>query len=615
MAIGRATSRKPRTKPAAKPKAAQPRSVAKSPLPATANLLAQILEAPDDLDLRRVYADRCTESGDPHGEFIQLSCDAEPFDRDDPRRAKLERAALALRRRHGLEFSRSLRSVAFFNRCAESAPPYGFGRGFPELACGTASDVVAALRDGARAAPLRGLRLTHATDADVRQLAMLPELGRIRDLEIAGDGDLAPALAELFASHHLARLDRVSLRTRIAPGVLQTLAAAPALEGLGALELANVQRDVPLDAEPLSRLLRSPRLARLRRLAVSDLLVPVEAIAALAELEDLALENVELGARGAAALVAGPGLRGLRALDLRRCELADKGVIAIASARLPDLTRLTLGAAINGKRAAPLFEALATSSLRELGLIGGALRAEGIKALVAASGTLKRLRRLDLTSSMLKDAGAIELARLALPSLEALVLDYNGIGADGMAALGASDAIAGLSELSLGHNKCGSEGGQNLAAGGRLAKLRSLALVYNWMGVKGVRALLAAAPGLERLHAGENNYGDAPARFIAELGAASRLRIVELRDCTPETASTLFASPAAHRFEELQLESCRLEHDVIDPLCGLPTLESLRCFFVSANDADARQLHARFGPNLSIWGGYEDWRDLPGPPV
>jgi uncharacterized protein (TIGR02996 family) len=58
--------------------------------------LQAILAAPEDDQLRLVYADSLTERGDPRGDFIRVQCELARLPDEDPRRPALEAREQAL---------------------------------------------------------------------------------------------------------------------------------------------------------------------------------------------------------------------------------------------------------------------------------------------------------------------------------------------------------------------------------------------------------------------------------------------------------------------------------------------------------------------------------------
>jgi uncharacterized protein (TIGR02996 family) len=421
VALARAQRKPPVEKPV-QHFAANPTEPVRAVPPVTAwgpdvdTLFAAVVATPDDEAARRVLADGLMEAGDPQGEFIQLACDAAALGRSDPKRAELEARAADLRRRHSLAFSRRLRQVPFFNRSSDGAwsTPFTFDRGLPDHVRGPSRGLVPALADAAKVSPVRGVHLLEARAEDVRALARMPELANVRALGVTGHEALSGALPELFASPHLARLERLELQCPIEPKDLAALGACAALDGLRSLSLMpTLNSTAPVDA-----LLRSERCARLRSLKLSTLPATAESIVGLSALEDLELLAIRFGAAGAT-LLATKLPRTLRKLGLTNCELGAKGMRALVySSELASLETLELHGMVTGRELEPFLDAFALPAITRLALSGSPLRAEGAPAFVAAAKKFGRLRALDLQGAHIKDNGARPREALALDPRE-----------------------------------------------------------------------------------------------------------------------------------------------------------------------------------------------------
>ena len=124
--------------------------------------------------------------------------------------------------------------------------------------------------------------------------------------------------------------------------------------------------------------------------------------ASLASLRSLDLEKNDLGDLDVADLARSPHLGGLAALLLWNNRISDSGLVALAAADLPALTRLDLSNNLVG----------------DLGAVA-----------LAGSPLLGRLRVLDLTGNQLGDPGAVALAGApGAASLTWLDLTKNPIG-------------------------------------------------------------------------------------------------------------------------------------------------------------------------------------------
>jgi uncharacterized protein (TIGR02996 family) len=116
-----------------------------------------------------------------------------------------------------------------------------------------------------------------------------------------------------------------------------------------------------------------------------------------------------------------------------------------------------------------------------------------------ASPQWRRLRALNLAGCMLGLLGARALASVRLDSLTELVLDGNGLGDAGAAALADAPWLGGLRTLGLAGDALGAAGVQALLSGPGPAGLEALDLSLNrGLGDAGLRAL-ADARCLQRL--------------------------------------------------------------------------------------------------------------------
>src|SRR5688572_12656020 len=92
-----------------------------------------ILEAPDDDDVRLIYADWLEERGDPRGEFIRLQIELAKY-RTGQRPTELTQRERALIQAHGREWAGPL---------AELARSWTFHRGFIDQVTLRTQDFVA----------------------------------------------------------------------------------------------------------------------------------------------------------------------------------------------------------------------------------------------------------------------------------------------------------------------------------------------------------------------------------------------------------------------------------------------------------------------------------------
>jgi uncharacterized protein (TIGR02996 family) len=295
-------------------------------------LLRKVIDSPDDLHAREVYADALDEAGDPRGEFIHVQCELAKKDLDEESRATLEAKSAKLLKKHRTKWLAPFKPYAI--RC--------------ELRCGFVESIVtdaprflAGVAFLADATPLLHVTMTGLSPRLVERLVEKPELARLRSLDL-GLNRLGPDEAERIAAcPHLGQVRRLAL-------------ADNSLGSRGA-----------------------------------------EAIAAgsWAMLESLALDGNAIGDAGAAAIAASTTMPKLRALSLRGSSIGPAGARSIAGARLR-LTKLDLRLNALGDEGAGIM-ARSKLPLVELDLSENGIGAAGGRALASAPG-LRKLKELRL---------------------------------------------------------------------------------------------------------------------------------------------------------------------------------------------------------------------------
>ena len=250
--------------------------------PTERELLAAIIEHPDDDAPRAVYADWLTERGDPRGELITLQLAKRPT---AAQRARVEALLAAHKKTWVGRFTGQKIEHGSTDKLWNKTNPtkWEFARGFVDW-CSMKSV------DFARNAPAlleaEPLRRAHVTDRDVDALLAVEEIGRLRELDFR----------------------RVRLKSEIATLVHATCFAKLEVLGLEMCGLGIKGMKVLASIEPA----RFPALFAL-------------------ELGDNAL-----GDAGAGLLAAAPILGQLRWLDLSRNKIGDAGARALAESPYAD---------------------------------------------------------------------------------------------------------------------------------------------------------------------------------------------------------------------------------------------------------------------------------------
>jgi uncharacterized protein (TIGR02996 family) len=212
--------------------------------------LDAITSNPDDLATRLVYADWLTEQGDPKGDFIRVQCQLEQLPIDDPQRDDLEvRQDVLLDRHRGA--------------WVEELPKWvqdkvvRFRRGFPHCVEVTAGQFAKSGRALLKKVPLQNLRLSNLDESNTKALTAMPELARMRALEL-WDRSLAPADAVKFlAAPVFAGLTRLGYFLPAGSSLLAVAAclACPSVQQLRELAVGSLEPGVArLAAESVARL-------------------------------------------------------------------------------------------------------------------------------------------------------------------------------------------------------------------------------------------------------------------------------------------------------------------------------------------------------------------------
>jgi uncharacterized protein (TIGR02996 family) len=295
----------------------------------------QIVAAPEDLGLRRVYADMLVERGAPRGEFIHLQL--------APQSLEVEAAAQRLLERYFDHWVRPVRG---------SPAEVKFVRGFVEEWTCFPYAFSAIGNRVMRAVPLRRLSLRGVQRWNVDHLVRVKAFHLVRDLELRGLSDWP--FHVLAGAGRFKRLERLALEgaPQGRPVALEGMLNSPFFAQLRALELElplelddaaavsvamgrltslRVRHHVPVAEAPalerleVSKLVRgatAPLVQLLRKApALRSLSLSVHAAAPLhplvvealpKALERLALSELSLGGAAVDALCAAEGLKRLR---------------------------------------------------------------------------------------------------------------------------------------------------------------------------------------------------------------------------------------------------------------------------------------------------------------
>lgn len=406
-----------------------------APVATDATLLERIIASPDDDDLRLVYADQLTASGDPLGELItvQVNLARAP---DGPEAAVLRHRERELLERFRARWSGNLRGVDF-----------RFERGFAVEARMQVEDLVTHAASLWKAAPL--LERVHVSalnawrsDDALRLLVNQPGVARLRELHV----------------------------THGAPAIAAVVASATQLRGLEALSL----RRLGVADSNVEELLAAPHLGTLRRVDFRGNLLAGGAMNALCQrpLVKLGFAGNRLGQSSVSALGKATSLSALEALDLSHNGIGDVGLEVLGRAahfaNVKVLSLAHVNATLRGVEA--LGGGELAKHVTQLDLSGNALRAEGLRRVL--SGAFASLTHLDVSEAMLGD--------------------------DGVTALLESRGAAQLVSLELRRNALTWRAAKQLAEGaGALPRLEYVTVSGNPLGEKGVAVLKKALPRVQ----------------------------------------------------------------------------------------------------------------------
>lgn len=400
-----------------------------------------IIDDPDDVAARRVYADALLAEGNPRGELINVQCALED--------APLGERVPLLKRESELLKIHARVWLAPYNGAIFKPE---FRRGFVETALANTKKFIPVARALLDAEPITELHLRELTVANAATLGAVPGLGRLRTLRAVESKLATKGAAALFANP-LPKLRNLNLyQAGIDDGGLEHVSRV-----FGQLERLNLA-GTRVTRNGLARLLADPRLANLRYLHLNWLLTGGEGASFLGEhlalpnLTHLDLSSSQLRAEHVKALQRNAVVRRLRGLRLAYNDLAGAEVID-AIAPMEHLEVLDLNTTKPGVAGLAALAQLALP-LRFLKLYQCEVDDDQLRALAKAPFPL---RRLDLAYGSFTAAGIEAIGNAGWP-LETLELWACKIGDAGLAALANADFTATLRKASLGYTGIGDDG-------------------------------------------------------------------------------------------------------------------------------------------------------------
>jgi uncharacterized protein (TIGR02996 family) len=456
---------------------------------ATQRLLQAVLDEPDDLASRRVYADALIAAGDPRGELINVQCDLATATPTAPAWAELVQTEGELLAAHAKTWSAPFAGFLWH-------PTYE--RGFIENAFVNTKKFIPACGELLEREPVTSLAMRELTVAAAGILGARPELHRLRKLRITESSLGAKGIQALFP--------------------------AP-LAQLRELNFYNAG----IDDQGLALL--APMYAQLERLNLTATRVTYGALehflgdARLAKLAKLHLGALLPGTDGTGFLAEHLALPALTHLDLASSHVANEDLRHLASnTTFAKLRGLRLES--NNLAGPGLGDAL--TPLTQLEVLDVSTNALARDAVVSLARLAVPLRVLRLYQCRIGDdhLEALATARFALRRLD---LGYASVHARGIEAIGKTDWP--LEKLELWACKIGDDGAAALANASFTRTLRELVVGYNNFSDVGVAALAAGSwPRLERIVFRGDSIGEAGAKALAASQTMPALRSLKFED-------------------------------------------------------------------------------------
>jgi uncharacterized protein (TIGR02996 family) len=370
-------------------------------MPSEEAFLQAIIAEPDEDVHRLACADWLEEHGDAdRAEFIRLQCRMALFTEEDDDYWACKVREEQLLKQHEKQWAAGLEGVA---------ERWGFKRGFVEWLQIETTTFLPRAEALFASFPLRELQFIDAgwqQPGRLARLAELPQLARLRELDLSDctypEGD---QLA-LFASPHLTNLTALDLQGNFFNGtIMPALASGPLGHTLRELKVGGDSFDsIPFGVRPSRWLAAGPWPSHLSVLKISF----AEAMKAggaqalaespcLGQLTELSCYLTAFGDGGLQALAASRHLTKLRELTLVKNRIGDAGVQALTAAPWwGRLTALRLGDnRITSAGVAALLESPGLRSVRCLDLHDNRINDNGALAL-AASPHLRNVRKLHL---------------------------------------------------------------------------------------------------------------------------------------------------------------------------------------------------------------------------
>jgi uncharacterized protein (TIGR02996 family) len=626
------------------------------------DFLAAICAAPDDDDLRLVYADWLEEQGQSlQAEYIRVAVEYFRIkDEHDPRRKALFKREEELDLLHSHHWRPRLAGYLPANLQRWCWSDLQFMRGLPGWVTAEMSRFAQDAEALMRVFPIISAHLRIQGPQDVALLASVPAFGGCRGLTLHAPPELGTATVQaIVRSPYLGQLESLQL-FNLAIGDEGLIALAEAGERFPRLEMLELTR-TGVTGVGVAALARSPLMAHLKNLWLRENAVGRDGLRALARaeaplLEELWLPDTQLGDIGAvlakarwpslwrlqldnsdlspsslSALLRSEWFPRLRSLDLRGLAFSRRTRIESASSRPVQLRSLSIGSpALTDSGLLRLLGPFQFPELRSLWVSDSQIGDDAIAALTAHP--CEKLGQLYLMSNQIGSAGAWRLLTSPhLPALRGLTLWRNRIGEEDLRDTTAPPTDPHLIDLDLSQNPMTPQVARALLTRPELARLESLRLSYSNLGPEGGRMLASGslAGTLHKLLMCGTGLGDEGVidllggRFVGALrdlslqgvglgtnGLSVLVRSEDLASLLtlhldrnplgPEAGALLASAPWLPRLTALWLSDTEIGDEGVAALAACPGVRQLHFLALSAVGLGAAGVRALLdSPHLS----------------
>jgi uncharacterized protein (TIGR02996 family) len=601
------------------------------------DLLAAIRAAPDDDEIRLVYADWLEEQGEPlQAEYVRAAVECSKIkDEQDARGQALFGRAQELDRLHGDTWGHRLAGYLPDHLRSWCWSDLHFARGLPGSVNADVSRFARDAEELMRVFPITSATLRVKGPADLAPLGSLAAFRSVRWLSLFAPPELGAAtIRAVVASPHLRQLKALQL-FNLTMGDEGLIALAEAAGQFPHLEMLELTR-TGVTGRGVTALARCPLMAHLKSLWLRENAIGREGLRALARaeaplLEELWLPDTQFGDVGAAlakarwpalwrlqlddsglapssvsALLRSEWFPRLRDLSLRGLTFSRRTRSAPDGARPVGLRSLSLGSpTLSDAGLLRLLQPYQFPELCSLWVSDSQVGDDAIAALTAHP--CERLTHLYLMDNRIGSGGAGRLLTSPhLPALRGLTLRRNRIGESPILDTAAPPTEPHLIDLDLSHNPMTPAVGEALLSRPELARLEELTLSYSYLGPEGGR-LLARGPlggALRKLLTCGTGLGDEGviallgARFVASLrdlslqgvglsgkGLSALARADDLESLLslrldwnplgPEACALLASAPWLPRLTSLQLSDTEIGDDGVAALAACPGVRRL----------------------------------------